>query len=86
MIELDKVERWERYDAWQHTASISSLIANICRDPKERKEPFTLADFNPIKIPGQPIKQQKPKQTWQDQKRIVEIFNAAYGGTDRRKG
>lgn len=84
MIELDEVEHAERYEAWQHTASIRSLIANVNRDPKTRRDPYTWADFNPIPIPGQPMEKQKPKQTWQEQKKIVEIINAAYGGKDNR--
>ena len=33
-------------DAWQHTASILALIANVNRDPKKTK-PFKPSDFNP---------------------------------------
>ena len=33
-------------DAWQHTAAILALIANVNRDPK-KKRPFMPADFNP---------------------------------------
>jgi hypothetical protein len=84
---LDEVNHVERYEAWQHTSAICALIANVNRDPKTRREPYTWADYNPIPIPipGQPMVKQKPKQTWQDQKRIIEMYNAAFGGEDKRK-
>ena len=33
-------------DAWQHTANLMALIANVNRDPK-KKRPFKPSDFNP---------------------------------------
>ncbi|HPC65344.1 MAG TPA: hypothetical protein P5175_06225 [Anaerohalosphaeraceae bacterium] len=33
-------------DAWQHTASVMALIANVNRDPKKTRA-FKPSDFNP---------------------------------------
>ncbi len=37
-----------RQEAWQHTAWLSSLIANANRDAKKHPKPFTPQDFNPM--------------------------------------
>ena len=34
--------------AWNHTAEIEALLANINRDPKRRTEAWTAADFHPF--------------------------------------
>jgi len=70
---------------WQRTASISSLIANIYRDEKKRRKPYSHEDFNPIQMPGEPKKKtKKPTQTWQEQKQIIELYNVGLGGLDNR--
>jgi len=83
--ELDTVDQWEQWGAWQRTASISSLLATIS-DALGVKERHRWSDFNPVPMPGEPPKEEKPKQSWQDQKRNIELFNAALGGDDCRKG
>jgi hypothetical protein len=37
-----------RRDAWDHTANLMALTANINRDPKQRREPFTAGEFHPF--------------------------------------
>ena len=79
MTELDKAEKWERYEAWQHTASISSLIANIHRDTEKRHEPFTWADFNPFDASGEP-KQEKKPQSPEEMAHVAKLIVVALGG------
>jgi len=81
--QLDDQEQIERKQKWEHTATICSLLAEINRDPTKKKDPFTIADFMPKFMDGN---QPPPKkvQTWQEQKTIIEILNAAFGGEDTR--
>lgn len=32
---------------WLHTSNVLALVANVNRDPKKQKRPFTAAMFNP---------------------------------------
>ena len=41
---------------WNHTASIHATIANVNRDPKKRKKPFTPEDFHPYHQKAAPPK------------------------------
>lgn len=59
---------------------IAATIANANRNPKKRPRPFTPADFMP-KVNQRPQK----VQSWQEQLKIVEMLNAAFGGRDLRK-
>jgi len=34
-------------EAWYHTALLAALHAESNRDPKQRRQPFTEADFHP---------------------------------------
>ena len=34
-------------DAWQHTGAIWALLANINRDPRQQRRPFTGLEINP---------------------------------------
>lgn len=54
-------------------ASICATIANCFRDPKKRSTPFVANDFV-LKF-GEDA---RPKQTWQDLKRIAQLYVAAY--------
>lgn len=85
--EMEKTEwEFERYERWQHTASLSALIANIFRDENNKKEPFTMEDYMPIGFPGKKKTESEKKQTWQEMLARVEAMNAAMGGADNRKG
>jgi hypothetical protein len=77
--DLDEAEKWERYERWQHTASISSLIANIYRDPDKKREPFTWADFNPLDASGEPVKEKEP-QTPEEMAHVAKMIVATMGG------
>lgn len=37
-------------DQWARTSSLMALLANINRDTKSRREPFTADDFNPFAV------------------------------------
>lgn len=58
-------------------ARVCMVMANINRDPKKRRRPFTEDDFMP-KVAR--------RQTWQQQLAFVEQLNAALGGEDHRPG
>jgi flagellar basal body rod protein FlgC len=60
---------------------VASTIANANRNPKKRRRPFRPKEFMPVTQ-----KTQRREQTWQDQLRIVEMWNAALGGKDLRHG
>lgn len=36
------------WQAWQHTAQLSAMIANAHRDPKQRAKPFLPGEFHPL--------------------------------------
>jgi len=75
------VERYNNEHEWQNfrAALIASTIANISRDKKKHRKPFTPQDF----MPG--AKRKKRASTWQQQLRLVELLNVAFGGVDKRK-
>jgi hypothetical protein len=73
----------ERYERWQHTASLCAIIANVNRAPDT--EPYVMQDFIPVPYPGKESAQVETKeQTWEEQLQIIEILNAAMGGSDTR--
>lgn len=57
------------------------LLANVNRDTKKRKRPYSLEDFMPWLRGGAA---QKSRQTLEQQLAIVEVLNAAFGGDDLR--
>jgi len=59
---------------------ICSLLANINRDTKQRKKPYTPADFMPVRKP-----KAKKRQTWQDMKLMGKLWTLACGGTIKEK-
>ena len=61
---------------------IASTIANVYRDEKKRKKPFQPDEFMP-KFDAR--KKEKPRQTWQQQKQIIEMLNVALKGRDLRE-
>ena len=40
-------------EAWNHTASVMALIANVNRDPKKGR-PLRPADFHPVQVVKRP--------------------------------
>jgi hypothetical protein len=80
---------WQAYDrldpigAWRGdllAGIVAATIANVHRDPKQRRDPYTANDFMPVWEP-----KPEPVTTWEDQLRMVELLNAAFGGTDLRE-
>ena len=74
-IEYSKVEPLE-YRADLRAGTICAVIANVNRSKKQKA--YKPTDFMPEQAKKKP-------QTWKEQKSIVEILNAAYGGKDLRK-
>jgi hypothetical protein len=37
-------------DNWQHTSSVLCMLANINRDPKQKRSAYKPSDFNPFDI------------------------------------
>jgi hypothetical protein len=72
----------ERRGDWQ-AASIVAAIANANRDPKKRKEAFAVSDFL---LRFGTAEEEPERQTWQEQLRIAEMLNVAFGGVDLREG
>lgn len=64
--------RLERED--YRAALVCSVLANVNRDEKKRRQPFTPEDFMPGK--ARPQKQ----QTTDDMLNMVKVLNAALGG------
>jgi len=77
---LDDAEQWERFESWQQTAFLCSLIANTNRDPKKKSSPFEPKDFNPIPVPGEEGPKQKKQQTPEEMAHVAKMLCAAMGG------
>jgi hypothetical protein len=71
-----------RSEAWQHTAWIMCMIANVNRDAKKRPRPFSPDEFNPMAVGSK-------KKTGSDAivitKETVGQMREAFGGLSRRK-
>jgi hypothetical protein len=65
----------ERADV--RAALVAATVANTARDPKKRRRAFQVQEF-------MPRFERKPKQTWEEQLALVEMFNVALGGRDLR--
>lgn len=63
-----------RQNAWQHTASLMALIANVNRDPKKTR-PFKTSDFDPFAA-------KTPHGITIDKETISILRNAFTGGND----
>jgi hypothetical protein len=59
-----------------HAALICAVLANINRDPKTKRDPWSPQDFMPTQKAAKP----KRAQTWQDQQMIAKLLNQAFGG------
>lgn len=75
------VGRWEDNMERQdfRAGMVASVIANVNRDPKHRREPWQTSDFMPGHRP------EKPKlMTPEESVGFVAMLNAALGGADMR--
>jgi hypothetical protein len=68
----------ERADV--RAAIVAATVANTARDPKRHRRPFQASDFMP-----KFERKERERQTWEEQLRIVEMFNVAFGGEDLRE-
>ena len=57
---------------------IAATVANTGRDPKKRRRPFKPSEFVPQ------WEEANREQGWEEQLKIVERLNAAFGGRDLR--
>jgi hypothetical protein len=62
---------------------VASLVANSCRDPKKRPQPFMPKDFFPSLEAK--IEKEKPRQTAAEQIATAAAITKLLGGTDLRK-
>lgn len=76
-----QIEPWGESRADLRSGIVASVMANVHRDAKTRRQPYTPRDFMPRldEAPREP-------QTWQDMLKQVEMINAAWGGEDNRNG
>lgn len=78
--------RYQEEHRSRHTgfAQVCAVLANIHRDKKKRKKPFTVADFMPK---GGPEDQGSggTGSDWKTQLAFVEQLNQMFGGKDLRK-
>jgi hypothetical protein len=80
--ELDPIGN-ERQDL--HAAMVVSAIANVNRDPKKQKRPYSPNDFMPNfggPLPTSPATQGRGRQTPGQMLEIVKMLNAAFGGSE----
>ena len=74
-IEYDKLDPFGQWREDYRSAEIVTMLANVNRDAKRKREPFKTTDFL-VKF-GEQIND-KPKQSWQDQLNIAKLFASAY--------
>jgi len=64
-------------------ALITSVLANINRNPETKPEPFTLSDFL---FDFWKVAEEEPEGSgWESQLALIEMINCALGGSDLRK-
>lgn len=79
--ELSEWGAYYRLEPWgtevddYRSGVVASTIANVNRDPKQRRQPFVPEDFVPKR--EQP---KKEEQSPDDIRRIVEMWHVALGG------
>jgi hypothetical protein len=73
-IAYSKIEPFDERRADLRSAIIAKTIADINRG--KYKPPYKIEIFMP--------KYERRRQTWQEQLKIVEALNAAFGGRDER--
>jgi hypothetical protein len=76
----------ERQDL--HAAMVVSAIANVNRDPKTRKNPYSPNDFMPkFGAPSpQPSPNGRGRQSGAQMLEMVKMLNAAFGGSEVKHG
>jgi hypothetical protein len=75
-MQYDTIEPFGEWrDDWR-SAEIVTMIANVNRDSKKKREPYRTTDFL-VKFGEQEVEKKKA-QTWQDQKMIAAMFVGAF--------
>jgi len=64
------------------TAHIVSTLANIWRDPKKQRQPYTIEQFM-LRF-GDTPEYKKPQQSWEQMKNIGMMMAKAYGASFRK--
>ncbi len=64
-----RIEPFGERRADLRAAIVAALIANVNRDPKKQREPFTVDDFMPK---FEQLAEPPQKQTWQQQKAMLQ--------------
>lgn len=59
-------------------ARLMTMIAEVNRNPKERKQAFRVEDFL------LDLGSEDQGQDWEDQLKLIEQYNQAFGGEDMR--
>lgn len=72
-MEYYKLEPWGADADDIRAGIVASTVANVNRDPKQRRQPYAPGDFVP-KRDGAPVEEQSPEE----QMRILEMFTAAW--------
>lgn len=78
-VAFSKLEPFGSEAAFLRAGIVASTIANANRNPKKRSRPYTPKDFMP-KFGERPR-----VQSQEEQLRIVEMLNEAFGGQDLRQ-
>ena len=91
-----QISEWMAYDSLDpfgeeradlRFGMLMALLANINRDPKARKEPYTAEEFMP-RFGGQEQdgqdEQDKTKQTWEQQKAMMMALKESHAKASRR--
>jgi len=76
--QVENLEPWGEERADLRSGIVASVIANVNRDPKKRRKPYSPEDF-------MPKPRQKERRTGTQMLKIVEMLNVAFGGRDLRK-
>jgi hypothetical protein len=88
-----ELTEWEAYAALEpfgeergdlRAGVVASVIANVNRDPKKRREPFEPKDFMPRFGETERAKPEPKRQTVTQQLAKVEELNIIFGGVDLR--
>lgn len=64
-------------------ASVCAMIANVNRNVRRRSKPFEVQDFM-LSFGDDPYVG-RPRQTWQQQKAIAQIYAAAFSAPQKKR-
>jgi len=74
-----QIEPWGEERGDVRAGIIASTIANVNRNPKQRRKPYSPKDFMPVYD-----KPPKRQQSTEEMLRMAEMITAAMGGQDLR--